>query len=375
MAMRRHCGILVVVTMAAMLGAGCATVPLDDARRQFLSGQLDTAEQTLATIPEDVNQVLNLMERGMVRHLRGDYAGSTVDWQRAVRLESELETHSISKAGVSMLANDTTLAFRGHPYERTYLHVFLARNYLAQGMWEDAAVEARNIIRKLEQRDGFPDDAYSRFLAGFCLAMTDDTGGAALQYRTASGLMTGTVIDENSGRFTPAVSNSKPVFVRSECELVCLVDLDGGNDFAPDRAEIHAGGRLLGTTHTLTRTAQLDWESRQRVATKRMSKEIARIALKETLAAAVESENKDLGQLLRFVLFAMETADERRWQTLPGKLAVLRCPCPADLTRFDVVFKDASGMTLKRITVDKPITRRDRIIFSLCRDIPQPESR
>jgi hypothetical protein len=375
MAIRRHCGILVIVTVAAMFGTGCTTVPLDDARRQFLSGQLNAAEQTLANIPEDGNQVLNLMERGMVRHLRGDYAGSTMDWLLAVRRESELETHSISKAGASLIANDTALAFRGHPYERTYLHVFLARNYLAQGMWDDAAVEARNIIRNLEQRDGFPDDAYSRFLAGLCLELAGDGDGAAMQYRTASRLVTGSVIDENTGRFTLANSQAKPVPVRSKFELVCLVDMDGGYDFTPDYAEIHAGGLQLGTTYTLARTAQLDWESRQRVATKRMSKEIARIALKETLASAVEHENKDLGQLLRLLLFSMETPDERHWQTLPDKLAIARCPCPADLKSFEVVFKNASGTTLKRIKVNSPITRRDNLFFSLCRDAPQAEER
>ncbi len=372
--MRRHCGIPITIALAAMLGAGCTTVPLDDARRQFANGHLPAAEQSLASIPGDGNQVLHLMERGMIRHLRENYAGSTLDWMSAVRLEEQLETHSISKAGASMVVNDTALAFRGYPYERTYLHVFLARNFLVQGMWDDAAVEARNIIRKLERRDGFPDDAYSRYLAGLCLELTGDSSGAALQYRTASGLMTGQAIDENTGRFISATGGPPAVAARTNAELVCLVDFDGGFGFAPDYAEIRVGGKTVGITHTLANTAQLEGESRQCMAGKRMSKQIARIALKESLASAVEYENKDLGQLLRFLLFALETPDERRWQTLPDRLAVARCPCPADLTHFEVVFKDASGATLRVFKVSSPI-RRDRVFFAMCRDTPQAGER
>lgn len=375
MQMRRHCGILIVATATALIGAGCATVRSDDAHNLFRSGQLVAAEKTLATIPADGNQVLHLMERGMIRHLRRDYAGSTMDWLQAVRLEKELETHSVTKAGASMLINDTALAFRGHPYERTYLHVFLARNYLAQGMWDDAAVEARNIIQQLERRDGFPDDAYSRFLAGLCLELSGDGSSAALQYRSASNLMTGLSIDENTGRLTPSPATPTPVTTIAEYELVCLIDLDGGNDFTPDLAEIYIDGRKTGTSHTLSRTSKLDWESRQCVAAKRVSKTIARIALKETLASVVASENEGLGQALRFLLFSMETPDDRRWQTLPEKLAIVRCPCPANLKSFEVVFQNSSGTTLKRITVSAPITRRDRVFFSMCRDAPQEEDR
>ncbi len=361
---------LMTVTWAVVLGAGCATVSIDDARRQFSAGQLDTAEQTLANLPENGDLVLNLMERGMIRHLREDYTGSTMDWLRAVRLEENLETHSLSKAGASMVVNDNALAFRGYPYERTYLHVFLARNYLAQGMWDDAAVEARSIIRKLEHREGFPDDAYSRFMAGLCLELTGDSSGAALQYRTASGLMTDWAIDENTGRFVPAGSNTPPLMARTETELVCLVDLDGGRGAIPSYAEIHAGGRRIGITHTLARTAQLDWESSQCTAARRMAKQVARVAVKETLATAVEYQNEDLGRLLRFLLYALEAPDERRWQTLPNKLAVARCPCPADLKSFEVVFKTAEGMTLSQMTVGAPLTRRDRVFVSMCRDAP-----
>ena len=46
---------LLVVTA---LGAGCATVPLDSARREFNSGRLDKADQALASLPEGKEMVM-----------------------------------------------------------------------------------------------------------------------------------------------------------------------------------------------------------------------------------------------------------------------------------------------------------------------------
>ena len=131
----------VLPLLAALSLAGCATVPLDSARRNFNVGRLEEADQELATLPNNADRVLNLMERGMIRHVRHDYTNSTKDWLEALRIEKGLETHSVSKAGASMVVNDTLLNFRGYPYERTYLHVFLAKNYLAQGMWGEAGGE------------------------------------------------------------------------------------------------------------------------------------------------------------------------------------------------------------------------------------------
>ena len=344
---------------------------LDDARRHFGEGRLSDAEQDLSHLPDDRNAALYLMERGMIRHLRHDFAGSTLDWLQAVRVEEQLETHSATKAGASIVVNDNLLAFRGYPFERTYLHVFLARNYLSRGLWDDAAVEARLILRQLEDRDDFPDDAYSRYLAGFCLELTGDAESAQVQYRIASSLVAGFQIDERSGRFLAESATNLPSATASTgYELVCLVDIDGGNDWTADHAAIFVGDRCLGTTHTLANTVQLEWESRQRMALRRTAKEASRLALKASIAAIVANQNRDLGRLMALLLLATEAPDERHWSTLPHKLAIARVPCPPDLKRFDVEFKGFAGMSVRRITVDSPIARRDHVFFAYCRDYP-----
>lgn len=358
-----------------LLCAGCATVPLDSARREFNQSRLDQADRSLADLPSDRNRILYLMERGMIRHLRQDYTGSTLDWLEAVRLEDALETHSISKAGASMVVNDTLLDFRGYPYERMLLHAYLARNYLAQGLWDEAAVEGRRMARMLENPDGFPEVAYGRYLAAFCFEMIGDSSSAAMQYRVTAARAPAARLDPESGRFrmTEATNTAPEAVPFLGTELVCFVDFDGAYGLVPDYAEVRAGGRLIGVSRTLDDVARLELASAQRMAARRGLKTASRLALKYGVATAASQQNGDLGQLLWMLLLAAEQPDERRWETLPAKLAVVRAPCPENLSEFEVTFRSASGTPLRTITVKKPITRNGRVFVSFCRDHPRPD--
>jgi hypothetical protein len=362
-----------LLMLLMMWGGGCATtVPIDAARRDFNIGQLADADKSLAEIPRDQNAVMNLMERGMIRHLRRDYTNSTADWLEAVRLEKELETHSITKAGASMIVNDSTLAFRGYPYERTYLHVYLAKNFLARGLWNDAAVEARSIAYRLEKLDGFPDDAFSHYMAGFCLELGGDDSNAARQYREVARLMPACGIDPATGRFPPVNTATNRPFIPApgQCELVCFLDFDGQSGLIPQSADLYANGKLLGTSRSLTTTAQLQSASATRMATRHAAKTLSRLALKWTLFIAASSRDENLGLLTGLLLLALESEDLRRWETLPAKLAVARVPCPPDLKEFEVVFRGFSGQTISRMTVTTPLHQKDRMFVSLCRNYP-----
>lgn len=353
-----------LVLPAALLAAGCATVPLETARRDFYAGRLAEADRALADIPPGKDEVLLLMERGMIRHVRGDFKGSIGDWLAAVRVEEQLETHSASKAATSMVVNDSALAFRGYPYERTFLRVFLARNYLALGLWDDAAVEARNIVRSHTRLDGFPDDAYSHYVAGLCFELIDDGNGAAMEYRAAAKLAPGASIDAATGRFADASRDAGLTH-----ELVCFVDVNGSDGPLAEAATIVQAGRVLGAAHSLASTPQLEAASEQRQATRQAVKEVSRIALKASIAEVVEHENKALGDLVRLLLFSIEAPDSRRWETLPGRMAIARVPCPADLKNFEVVYRHPLRGE-RRVPVPGPLSRHGRTFIAICRDAP-----
>jgi tetratricopeptide (TPR) repeat protein len=387
-----------LVVLTVLIQCGCATPALDSARYNFYAGKYDKANETLdsAKVPEN-NQVLFNMERGTIRLFAGRYQNSARDYIAASDQLDKLETYSVSKGTASWVVNDSVQDFRGTPYERTLLHTFTAKDHLATGNWDDAAVEARRIIKSLDPavRGDYPEDAYSRYMAGFCLEMIDDDSNAAIQYRRASALLSGAKVDENTGHMipapdkpagtntvdvstAPAPSNEKPW----PHELVCFVLLGRsarGADIweqnwkpgQPMYAEIYCKGERLGRSYNLADTVDLAYTTDQIEAVRKMIKTVGRVMVKEAIADSIEANNNELlGELVRFVLIGLlERPDVRRWETLPRWLQVARVPCPPDLESFDVVLKTFNGVTIRTLHIEKPIARRRNTFVSFCRDI------
>jgi tetratricopeptide (TPR) repeat protein len=359
--------------------AGCATPPLQSARENFYLGRLAPAETNLAAIPiDDKDAVLYLMERGMIRQARQEYEASCLDWRKAADLDAVLETYSISQGATSLLVNDRVLSFRGAPFERTLLYAFLAKNYLALQNWDYAAICARNIIRRLDNLDGFPDIPYGRYLAGFCLEMIDDEGNAAIQYKTIAKLLPDLTVDEDTGllyaRGQPE-ARAPQTDKAWQHELVCFVlsgRIPAGDrqGFLPEtgaapHAEIYWQERYLGRSFPLANTAELLAATQKRTMMIELAKTTTRLAVKIGISEAVKQQNEALGFLTELLLFSLEQPDTRRWETLPLWLEVARVPCPPDLDEFNVVFPNGQKLPVK------PVGRRGRIYVAFCRDLPQ----
>ena len=229
---------------------------------------------------QDTAQVLQLMERGMAYQAAGNHKAATDDWLAAHGLANHLDYYSVTKGATSLMVNDRVLSFAGAPYERTLLHAFAAKSYMAMGLWDDAAVEARNMVDRLENLEGFPDDAYSRYLAGFCFEMIRDFNGSALEYKAAATMTDALRIDENTGALVMSSSNS-PVVQRPQGptgpELVCFVGIGRGPTeygmwvqkaaWGPSPyAELYAGERYLGRSYIFTTTRQLMIDTQKKIA-------------------------------------------------------------------------------------------------------------
>ncbi|HPG00628.1 MAG TPA: hypothetical protein PLE77_11210 [Kiritimatiellia bacterium] len=370
--------------LAALLVSGCATPALDASRHDFYQGNYDKAEKELADIPAtDKDRVLYLMERGTVRQARGRYEDSSRDFIAASDGIDKLETYSLSRGASSMVINDAVQDFRGAPYERSLLHAFTAKDFLALGKWDDAAVEARRIIKTLDPmaRGDYPEDAYSRYMAGFCLELIDDPSNAALQYRKAAGLMQSGWINENTGRFlaAPPAAGVAPREAAPAHELVCFILIGGsgsGSSYAHGGGAVYATveneGQTLGRSYHLSDTAELAFSTEQVEAVRKAAKTVGRVLVKEAIAESFEQRNNPfLADLIRFVMIGLlERPDTRRWETLPRLLQVARVPCPAGLKAFDVTFRNAAGTPVQTQHVVKPISQRGNIYVSFCRDLP-----
>ncbi len=385
--------------------SGCATHNLNSARSAFYAGQLEDAEETLVTsrIPKR-DRVLFLMERGTVRQAMGDYEGSSRDFIKAYDLLVELETRSISRGAGTLVINDNIRAFVGAPFERTLLHALTAQNHLSQGHWDNAAVEARRIIQSLdeEHRRNFPDEPYSRYIAGLALELIDDPSNAALQYRRANELLSRVEIDSDTGRLAhaPPPKNDEdeessnpwpeppPEPERATPkdwtdELVVFLQLGrsprGGSSIgstayrtSPYYAEIYADGKYLGRSYLLSDTAWLKAETERVRALRDAARVVGRVAIKEGIAIAVESKNNEFaGDLTRLILIGLlEQPDVRRWETLPRWLHVARVPAPPGLDSYTIKLKGAGGNTIRTYDVHQGVQRRRNVAVSFFRDTP-----
>ncbi len=390
-----------------LLAAGCAT-PLHHAREAFYRGRLAEASAAVDSVPAGgKDEVLVLLERGTIRQAGHDYEGSARAFIEAAGRLEELETYSVSRGAASLVVNDTVQPFRGAPYERTLLHAFAAQAHLGTGNWELAAVEARRIIESLEpgQRGDFPEDGYSRYVAGLCLELVDDPSNAALQYRRAAEAAPGVAIDPATGRLAPAAPDppdgeagaaaaagapgprgpeAPPRAGELPAELVCLVLIgraptaadtwaDAWRGEAAPYAEVYAGHRYLGRSYPLADVTGLAAVTAAKQALQKTAKTAVRLVVKEALAEAAESRTGDegWGDLVRFVLIGLlEQPDVRRWETLPRWLQAARVPCPAGLDEFRVVFRTPGGAVRAERLVTTPIRRRDGVFVALCRDLP-----
>ena len=355
---------------------GCTSAKLASARRNFYDGDLQAAEAALQELPEDEgNRVLYLMERGTIRQARTEWQRSSLDYLDAVSKAEQLDYYSVSQGTASFVVNDRVKAYRGAPYERTLLHAFAAKDFLAMGLWDDAGVEARNIVDRLENLDGFPDDPYSRYVAAVSFELMGSYESAAFQYRQLAGRVTSPEIDPESGRFKGAADGA------TRNELICFVLIgraptESGTYSQRRRwgpspyPEIYAGDRRLGRSHTFVTTQDLLAATEKRLATMKVVKTASRVVIKDTLANAVARENELLGGILWMLLFAAERPDTRRWETLPAWLQVARVPCPAELNSYRVVFRSSAGVKLGEKTVQVPLQRRGNVYVSFVRDFP-----
>lgn len=353
--------------LLAVVLAGCASSGIGQARRQFYEGKLSEAGESLVELDDDAgkDRVLLLMERGMIHHTGGDHAFAIRDWLDAADRIQELDYVRLSEKTTSMIINDRTQTYTGRPYERALLHAFTAKSYFALAQWREAAVEARLLADGFENLNGFPDDAYSRYVAGLAFELIRDFNGSRIEYGRADGLTTLLRIDPTSGSIAP--TNAPPAGISADMnggELIFLISIGRVPPYPAHRpamhntnwglnpyAEIIHNGKILGRSYTLNTTGNLAARTERRLAAIKVAKTVTRIVIKDSIANAVADNNPLLGEVLRLLLFALEMPDTRQWETLPHWLKVARVPCPPDIDTVEVVFRNASGRTLRRTTV------------------------
>lgn len=138
------------------------------------------------------SEVLYLMDKGMIEHVAGLYAGSNQSLSRAEALTEDLYTRRIHTEVEAFFTSDNALPYEGEDFEKVLLNVVMALNYAKMGLWDDALVEARRVDQKLlvlaernQKRMTYTQDALARYLTGILYESTGDLSNALVAYRLA----------------------------------------------------------------------------------------------------------------------------------------------------------------------------------------------
>lgn len=96
------------------------------------------------------DEVLILLDKGVLSHFNSDYTESNVFLSNAEKLIDKYRAKSISQAVTSSVINDTVKDYAGEDFEDIYSNIFMSLNYLALGKYDDAMVEVRRFDNKLK---------------------------------------------------------------------------------------------------------------------------------------------------------------------------------------------------------------------------------
>jgi len=135
------------------------------AEESFYYGKYkDAARSLLPEVnKESKDQLLFMMECGLMLHAAGDYQNSNKVLLAASAL-SERIAKSISKEALSLFLNDTVTNYRGEDFEVVLVHMYLGINFLMMKDADSARVEFKKVNDLLAEIEVLSGRAYKQNL-------------------------------------------------------------------------------------------------------------------------------------------------------------------------------------------------------------------
>lgn len=381
-----------------LLLTGCAG-KLNKATELFYADQPEAslAELEKGDWSSQRNQLLFLMERGLVLHQLGRYRDSVAILLQASELIAEYERISISGQLGSLVTNEWMLSYKGEYSERLWVHSYLMMNFLLLGEYDSALVEAKQALELLGRYpEGLNGDYFSRALIALCFANVSEDNDAYLVYRrlvedlpsptpVAADLV---AISSRLGQ-TDEVEHFQqylPASVPSgDGELVLFVSNGRVPHKQPGNVVLPPSIRFSFPYYDVRRTPAVQVNlSPQRPTLPPLStdlgavakrsleerklgiilKETARVATKETISQKVGKEHGLAAEaVVRLSLFLLEEPDTRGWQTLPGRLTLVRVPLPAGRHNLRVRLSGAGLLSPPEVQLPEFVLRPGQRIF------------
>lgn len=389
----------VLVVFAAVFSSGCATfsekfVPVE---KKIASGAYSEALQLIEKDkgPER-DQVLFLMNKGMVLRMSGDFAASNAAFEEAKVFIDKFTAVSVTEQAGAVSVNESLRSYAGASFEQVLLHIYKALNYLELNDADGARVEILQADTKLQTlaNTSFKDDAFARYLTGIIFESMREYDDAMISYRQAykfykdSQAKYGVDVPESLkadllrlskrqglhdeyDRFKAEFANidwQDAKTLAQQGEVIVLLH----NDLAPVKIENSINtaydGRLVriavpGYKSRITRVKSMKVkapgkevsgdtvENIDGIARKTLDDEMpgiilraaARVVVKDKTAKKVGEQNGILGLIMNIFGFVSERADTRSWVTLPNNIQLARLALEPGNYDIDLDMYDQNG--------------------------------
>jgi hypothetical protein len=193
---------VIVLVLVSLLLAGCARSINYQALGGYMAG--GDCEAALGFLKEKgksygKNQrLIYLMDVASVALYCEEHELSNQYLHEAEDLADDLWTKSITRETAAFLLNDYTRPYAGEDYERAFLNVYSALNYVLVDDYEEALVECRRLNNRLveindkyeEKKNAYKEDAFGRYLSGLIYEAEDmgsleNIDSALIDYRKA----------------------------------------------------------------------------------------------------------------------------------------------------------------------------------------------
>jgi hypothetical protein len=342
-----------------------------------LEGALLTLDERAGGRTRDV--VLYDLNRALLLRMAGDFAESNAAFERAKEAIDRLDAVSVSEQTGALAINDLMRSYTADPYERAFLHVYAALNYLELGQSEAARVEVLQLDVLLGQEEAATEGAgFARYLSGMIFEARGQYDDAMIAYREAyaayrraaaggappslgrdlvrTAARVGGLEDELRRYRTefslaeetpgPRAEEGELIFllhsglapVKRE-SLVAVATQEGrlisvSMPYYEARSPHVTGARLSAGSATVAAeqaedVAAVAMAALERARPRILARAVARAALKHEASEQADRENEAVGAMINIAGVMSERADTRSWSTLPNRVYLARLPLVA----------------------------------------------
>ncbi|HUM10746.1 MAG TPA: hypothetical protein VLT82_07355 [Myxococcaceae bacterium] len=342
-----------------------------------------------------IDQLLAMMDQGMVLHAAGKFEESIQVLAQADKLSERLDFVSVSEEAKVLISSERERAYRGEDFEKLMISTLQALNYAQLGKDEDALVEVRRVNERMqrminEEKKPYEQLAVARYLTGVLWEDQGHADDAFIDYAAANQLAgdLGTLAEplvrlaKETGRdqavkelrrqypwlqAQPLGKDEGQVLVVLEAGKV-PVKTNGSRSGGPkmeviavpvfrDRPWIRDSQVILdGNSATAVRPTTVT--SLEQVAKIHLdhridglvARQFGALAVRAGLAAGAGAATKSeaLGILTFLALSYANQPDLRSWMSLPGEFQLARFRVPAGVHRLTVV----AGGGAREVQVD-----------------------